>query len=235
MCGRFTRGDDKETLIRRFKLKPEAPELRPRYNIAPGQDAAVILAQPEGRVLRLMHWGLVPGWAKDKKIGYRMINARSETLAEKPAFKSAFKRRRCLIPADGFYEWRKAAAKGRPKQPFRFVLADGAGFAFAGIWESWTDPEGGELHSFCIITTTANELVARVHERMPVILPPSAESAWLEASGEHPAELMELLKPYPAQAMRRYSVSPLVNSPQNDSPELIEPQPEQGGLFGGQD
>ena len=232
MCGRFTRGDDKETLITRFGLKLGGPELLPRYNIAPGQDAAVILQEDDGRVLKLMHWGLVPHWAQDAKIGFRMINARAESLDRKPAYKSAFKRRRCLIPADGFYEWIKPAAKGRPKQPLRFTLRDGAVFSFAGIWESWTKPDGAKLESFSIITTTANELVAKIHERMPVILPPRAEAAWLETGPEESAGLLELLAPYPAQKMRSYPVSSRVNSVRNEGPDLIEPQAMQADLFG---
>ena len=231
MCGRFSRSDDQDALIRRFDLKPETPELFPRYNIAPGQKAAVIIMEHDGRGLKLMHWGLVPHWAKDKNIGFRMINARSETLDRKPAFKTPFRHSRCLVPADGFYEWIKPAAKGQAKQPMRFILADGASFAFAGIWTTWQNPEGGELASFSIITTTANELISPVHERMPVILDPEAEAAWLETPSAEAGGLLELLKPYSAQAMRAFAVSTRVNSAQNEGPELIEPQAVQADLF----
>jgi putative SOS response-associated peptidase YedK len=166
--------------------------------------------------MSIQRWGLVPHWAKDIKIGYKMINARSETILEKPSFRTAFKKRRCLIPADGFYEWKKEGADNKAKQPFHFGMKDDSLFAFAGIWEQWKSPEGTVLETCAILTTTPNELVADVHDRMPVILPPTQYELWLSAEPERVAQLQNLLVPFAADAMKRYPVSSMVNSPKND-------------------
>ena len=200
--------------------------LRPRYNVAPSQDVAVVLAAGEGRTLAMLRWGLIPAWAKDQAIGHKLINARSETAAEKPSFRSAFRARRCLIPADGFYEWRR---EGKTRQPWLFGLRGGAPFAFAGLWERWTVPEdaaltgslaerspGDEVETCTILTTAANETVAPVHGRMPVILPGDTYGPWLE--GKDVA-----LAPYPADDMTAHPVSALVNRPTNDDPRCVEP------------
>ena len=200
--------------------------LRPRYNVAPSQDVAAVRANDEGRTLAMLRWGLIPAWAKDSAIGHRLINARSETAPEKPSFRSAFRHRRCLIPADGFYEWKR---EGKTRQPWLFGLSDGKPFAFAGLWESWTVPQGAALtgslaergpgdavETCTILTTAANETVAPVHGRMPVILPPEIYDPWL-AGKDVP------LAPYPADAMTAHPVSTLVNRPANDDPRCVEP------------
>lgn len=171
--------------------------------------------------LSLMRWGLIPSWAKDTAIGNRMINARAETLAEKPSFRKAFEKRRCIVPADSFFEWRKT--NGKTKIPVRFVLKSREPFAFAGLWETWRKPDGQELRSFTIITTAANDLLRPIHDRMPVILRQSDEGKWLDPSAADAAKLTLLLAQYPAEAMESYDVSTLVNSPRNDVPECIAP------------
>lgn len=225
MCGRFTLMADAETLRQAFELD-SAPDLTPRYNVAPTQPVAgVIAASAEAgsdkkRALEIFRWGLIPSWAKDPAIGNRMINARAETLAEKPAFRAALKRRRCLILADGFYEWK---AEGRKKTPIFIQLKDGDPFAFAGLWEVWQSPEGDLIKSCTLITTTPNALMEKIHDRMPVILPPPAYDTWL-APGELPAaKLDSLLKPFAASKMKAAAVSTLVNNPANDLPECIVP------------
>jgi putative SOS response-associated peptidase YedK len=192
----------------------------PRFNVAPTQPVAV-LADAESKKAEWMRWGLIPSWAKDESIGSRLINARSETLLEKPSFRNAFNKRRCLVLADGFYEWQKGAgAKGR-SQPYYFKRADGKPFAFAGLWEFWKSPEGEPVRSCTIITCAANACVAPVHERMPVMLSDQALWDWLD---NVPAEkLTGLLKPYPPEAMTRYPVAALVNRPELDMPDLIQP------------
>ncbi|HEX9029364.1 MAG TPA: SOS response-associated peptidase, partial [Anaerolineales bacterium] len=167
-------------------------------------------------------WGLIPSWAKDPSIGSRLINARADTLAEKPSFRSAYRRRRCLIPATGFYEW-KANPGSKTKTPMYITLASGKPFAFAGLWENWHSPDGSQVLSCTIITTEPNELMAGIHNRMPVILPEEAYAVWLDANDRGPDELNPLLKPFPAEQMAAYPVSRQVNSPQVDSPELILP------------
>ena len=200
--------------------------LRPRFNVAPSQDVAVVRANDDGRTLAMLRWGLIPAWAKDHAIGYKLINARSETAAEKPSFRAAFRHRRCLIPADGFYEWRREC---KTRQPWLFGLRDGSPFAFAGLWECWTVPAdaaltgslaerstGDAVETCTILTTAANETVAPVHGRMPVILPPDAYGPWL--AGEDVA-----LAPYPTDDMTAHPVSTLVNRPANDDPRCVEP------------
>ncbi|MCU1285310.1 MAG: hypothetical protein JWO13_1660 [Acidobacteriales bacterium] len=196
------------------------PDYSPRYNISPSQSVFAIrqdAAQP-ARMLSKLRWGLVPFWAKDLAIGYKMINARSETGLDKPAYRDSFKKRRCLIPADGFYEWKKV---GKEKHPYNFGMADDSVFAFAGIWDTWKSPDGTSVESCSILTTTPNALVQDVHDRMPVILDRDDYEQWLDPGVKEPGTLTELLKPFPAKQMRRYPVSQIVNSPKNDKPECI--------------
>jgi putative SOS response-associated peptidase YedK len=202
-------------------LFPEAATPEPRYNIAPTQTVATVRA-PSGidkREFAFLRWGLVPSWADDPAIGNRLINARSDTAASKPSFRSAFKHRRCLVLADGFYEWQKLGSK---KQPHYFRLRDGKPFAFAGLWERW-EKLGPPVESCTILTTEANDVLRPVHERMPVILDPKDYNLWLDPSPQKPEALQALLRPYPAAEMNGYPVSPLVNNPRNDSPRCIEP------------
>jgi putative SOS response-associated peptidase YedK len=220
MCGRFTLFLDAETLQDEFGLAEVQPEYGPHYNLAPTQPVAVI-TNAQNRRMDFMRWGLVPYWAKDPSIGSKMINARSETIQEKPSFKNAFQKRRCLIPADGFYEWLRGVPGKSTSTPFYFHLANRGPFAFAGLWEFWKSPEGEELRTCTIITTSANELVAKVHERMPVILTGDNMNAWLLPAPSD--QLMALLKPYPPELMASYPVSRAVNSPDRDSPELVAP------------
>lgn len=220
MCGRYTLSK-LEQLLRQFPGILELPaELVGRFNIAPTQAVPVVADASPDR-LQFMHWGLVPSWAKDPSIGSRMINARSETVAEKPAFRAALKRRRCLIPADGFYEWRKQA-DGKTKTPMYIRLKTGEPFAFAGLWETWHDPAGGELVSCTVLTTSPNALMESIHDRMPVILPSDAYAAWLSRE-ENVDAVTPLLRPYPADEMEAYAVSRRVNSPRNDDSRLLEP------------
>jgi putative SOS response-associated peptidase YedK len=206
MCGRFTLITPTARLTEQFELSGELPEVKPSYNIAPTQQIATVAANSEGeRKLRELHWGLVPRWSKDPEIGNRMINARAETVAEKNSFKSAFKKRRCLILADGFYEWQRNRSGSGPKQPYYLRLETGTPYAFAGLWESWEgeDSQGHKrtIHSTTIITTEANELVGEIHHRMPVILPPEAYPTWLDTSVQATEDLMPLLTPCPSEAM----------------------------------
>ncbi|HBL16889.1 MAG: hypothetical protein A2X36_01860 [Elusimicrobia bacterium GWA2_69_24] len=218
MCGRYTQTAGLDVLRDRFLLDQVPAEVLPRYNIAPGQDAPVVLTR-KARCLEALRWGLIPGWAKNPAIGSRLINARCETALEKPAFRQALERRRCLVPADGFYEWKGV---GRAKLPFRFHRRDKEPFAFAGIWDAWKDPEGPELRTFAILTTEANSSVRPVHPRMPVILYPEDEAAWLDAAAT-PEDLLDGLAPYPPDALTAYPVSRRLNSAQNDDRSLIEP------------
>ena len=218
MCGRYTQTADPAKLTQRFRLEPPNSDIIRRYNIAPTQNAPVIANDAPQR-LRLMRWGLIPSWAKDETIGNRMINARAETLAEKPSFKKPLERRRCLVLADGFYEWRKVAA--RAKIPVRIVLKSREPFAFAGLWDVWRDPEEHDIPTFAIITTAANELLEPIHDRMPVILRPEDEEKWLDPKPTDPVKLNPFLKPYPAEEMESYDVSPIVNSPRNDVPKCV--------------
>jgi putative SOS response-associated peptidase YedK len=219
MCGRFTLTTNLGAIAKRFGVARFLEEVGPRYNIAPTQ--TVIVVNDDGaRHLTQMRWGLIPSWAKDPAIGNRMINARAETVATKPAFRVALRKRRCLIPADGFYEWQPV---GRRKQPVYIALTSRESFGFAGLWEAWTAPDGQEIKSCTIITTEANELLKPIHDRMPVILTREAEGLWLDPKVQDPAILLPLLTPYPAEEMEAYPVSTQVNSPANDGPECIEP------------
>ena len=207
-----------------FQLKT-TPYVEPRFNIAPTQPVATITATleaPEPQ-FQLLRWGLIPSWAKDPAIGNRLINARAETVAEKPSFRAAFKRRRCLILADGFYEWQRQANR-KMKQPYYFFLEQHQPFAFAGLWEHWTDPNsGGELQTCTILTTDSNELMQPIHNRMPVILAPEHYETWLDPSYYNPGELEGMLGPYNSEKMGCYAVSTIVNKPQNDVPDCIKP------------
>ena len=221
MCGRYTLRTAAEEIAAAFGVE-EMPAVEARYNIAPTQSVLSIRQSPGGREARWLKWGLIPSWAKDTAMGARLINARSETVAEKPAFREAFKQRRCLIPADGFYEWQRRDGK---KQPFYFRLRDERPFGFAGLWEKWRSPEGEVIESCAILTTEANELLRPVHDRMPVILHPEDYQLWLEEDARQRALLKELLRPYPAEEMLAYPVSATVNSPSNQGRSLIEELP----------
>jgi putative SOS response-associated peptidase YedK len=216
MCGRFTRRKPAKALAEHFGV--EVPETQPSFNIAPTQNVLAIRGEGAGRDAVWLKWGLVPTWAKDPSVGARLINARSETVAEKPSFREAFRKRRCLIPADGFYEWRR---EGKGKQPYFFRLRDDRPFGFAGLWERWEGKSGEILNTCTILTTAANEVLRPVHDRMPVILHPEEYSLWLQADEREQAMLKEMLRPYPAEEMIAHPVSPLVNSPSNRGPELI--------------
>lgn len=218
MCGRFTLSQSAAAIASAFHLN-EVPNLEPQYNIAPTQTVATIQqTEPNQRQLKMLRWGLIPAWAKDAAIGARLINARSETVNEKPSFRSAFRQRRCLIVADGFYEWQRQAGK---KQPFHIRLQNGQPFAFAGLWEHWQSPEGELIESCTILTTEANDLLRPIHDRMPVILEPEVYDVWLDLTAAQPDKLQQLLHPYPAKAMTAYAVSTKVNKPTNNTPECI--------------
>lgn len=222
MCGRFTLTVDADSIQTHFPWLEHIPhQIAPRYNIAPTQPIAVVPNDGRNAVDHFV-WGLIPFWAKDPSIGNRMINARSETLAEKNSFKNAYRRRRCLVLADGFFEWANIAGQ-KAKQPFYFRMEDGAPFAFAGLWEEWNSPEGSQLKSATIITTEPNALVKQVHARMPAILHPADFQLWLSMEEHPPAALQHLLAPYPAEEMVAFPVSTTVNSPFNDLPENIQP------------
>lgn len=226
MCGRYTLGIVLALLAERFGLFDiEAAiilNLLPRYNLSPSQIAPIITGGAT-RQLEAMRWGLIPSWAKDDSFASKMINARAETLTEKPSFRKLIDRSRVLVPSDGFFEWRQLP-NGK-KEPVRIVLQDGELFAFAGLADTWRKPDGSELKTFTIITTEANELLKPVHDRMPVILPREAESEWLDPSRKG-SDLLTLLKPYPAEEMDLYPVSSVVNNPRNDSPACVERVPE---------
>jgi putative SOS response-associated peptidase YedK len=220
MCGRFALYSDPFTLARRFEADAP-PELSPRYTVAPSQNIPIVRYEGEKRRFALARWGLIPHWAKDMKIGYSMINARAETVSSKPAFRNAFRHRRCLIPADGFYEW-QVIPGSKIKHPWFIVLADREPMAFAGLWERWGSPEGEELESCSIIVTEANEIMRPIHDRMPVILAPDDWSVWLEPEAKDAGVLQGLLKPYSAEGMAAWPVTTKVNSPRNDSLECME-------------
>jgi putative SOS response-associated peptidase YedK len=221
MCGRFTLTIDPSHLQEAFPWAMIPDDLPPRYNIAPSQPVAVIPNSGDN-TLSMYKWGLIPSWSKDSAIGDRMINARAETLAEKPSFRNAYRRRRCLILADGFYEWKQNPGM-KSKQPMYIRLKNNFPFAFAGLWELWNSPEGSEVRSCTIITTQPNTLLESIHNRMPVILPPDTYSRWLASEDQQPSQLADLLIPYPASEMIAFPVSRLVNSPLTESPNLIQP------------
>jgi putative SOS response-associated peptidase YedK len=226
MCGRFARATELERMRRLlgFEKADEAAlvELHPRYNIAPTQAVAAVRLEDGHRTLVALRWGLIPSWSKDPKLAHSLINARSETVAEKPAFRSAFKSRRCLIPATCFYEWQ--ATGGKYKQPYAIGMRDGAPFAFAGLWERWKgeDVEAEVIQSCTILTTEANAVMRPVHDRMPVILPPEHFTAWLDPHTPV-ADLHPLLRPYPAEEMEAVAVSRYVSNPRNEGPRCLSP------------
>jgi len=221
MCGRFALRTEAKSLAKQFQVT-EAPTIEARYNIAPTQSILAVKATPDGREMNWFKWGLVPSWAKDASMGARLINARSETVTEKPAFRDAFKRRRCLIPSDGFFEWQRIGSK---KQPFFFHLKDGQPFGFAGLWDSWTGEDGKIIESCTILTTTANEVLAPVHDRMPVIVHVEDYELWLDEDMRTQKLLKDLLQPYPADEITSYPVSTLVNNIRRQGADLIEQLP----------
>ena len=218
MCGRYTLKTPVETLAEEFGITGPLPEVPTRFNVAPTQEVAAVLEEDEQRKLEMLRWGLIPSWADDPAIGNRMINARSETAAQKPSFRSAFRKRRCLVLADGFYEWQKTASG---KQPYYIRMGDGSPFAFAGLWESW-GKYGEEVRSCTILTTEANGLVGEIHHRMPVILSAEEYDLWLDPDMGEAEPLLDLLRPYPDDVMEAYPVSRFVNSPSNDSEQCVE-------------
>ena len=219
MCGRFARSARPDVLIREFGVKKTLIDLGPAYNIAPGQDIIIVNNQGEKQLVTC-GWGFIPSWAKDASSGYKMINARAETVAEKPTFKEAFLKHRCLVIADGFFEWQKDE-KG--KMPYYIHLKSGRPFGFAGLYDTWTSPEGGSICTCTIITTDANELLAQIHDRMPVIIPKNKEDLWLDPGMQDQDILRGMLRPYPTQEMEMYPVSPKVNSPKFNSADTIKP------------
>jgi putative SOS response-associated peptidase YedK len=222
MCGRYRLSRRKQVVEEYFDCVSDAPDWAPRYNIAPTQPIPVIRQNPKEpvRKLSLMRWGLIPSWAKDSSAAASMINARSETASTKSAFRDALKSRRCLIPADGFYEW---ARTGKAKQPYCFEVNDGGLFAFAGLWDRWKDPSGSWVKTCSILTTTPNAVTAPVHDRMPVVLHPDGYDLWLDPGMQNVAAASDLLKPYDARVMRCYPVSTRINSVANDDAECSKP------------
>jgi len=229
MCGRFARYSLSRELERYFNALPPSFEIQPSYNVAPTQEIPVIVQLEDARYIKKRYWGLVPFWAKDISIGSRMINARVETLASKPAFKAALKHRRCLIPANGFFEW---AGKAGSKQPYFICSPSGEPLAFAGLFETWEDkeasPGAGPYKSCTIITTEASDSVRDIHNRMPLILKPEAYDEWLDPDNKEPAKIEELLRTGYVMELKRYPVSKLVNRVENNSKACIEPQKEAG-------
>jgi putative SOS response-associated peptidase YedK len=219
MCGRFELHSAFEVIARLFGLTSSMFAGPAGYNISPGQDIAIIVSEGSARRLTTCHWGFVPSWCKELNEGYKMINARAETVAEKPSFREAFSRHRCLVVADGFYEWKNEGGK---KRPFYVHRRDGRPFGMAGLYNLWVSPEGNTVCTSAIITTNANEELAPIHDRMPVILPMDATGLWLDPDVHEKEKLLPMLKPYPADEMELYEVSTLVSSPKNDSAELIK-------------
>lgn len=219
MCGRYTLTTPLDELLAIFDVPDVAFDYQPRYNIAPTQTAPVLARDDEGRRIGLLRWGLIPFWADDPAIGNRMINARSETASSKPAFRSAFRSRRCLVLADGFFEWKK---EGEGKQPYWIHRPDGEPFTMAGLWERWQPEEGEPIYTFTILTRDATEELRSLHPRMPVVLERDRGEAWIERDRE-PAELEDLLAGPPDQGFSWHPVSTVVNSPRNDVPECVEP------------
>jgi putative SOS response-associated peptidase YedK len=222
MCGRFNQRASPKQLAAAFDV-PEPPELPLRYNIAPTQPVAAVRIRPgdNNRELVNLRWGLIPRWADDPKIGYSLINARSETVATKPSFRSSFKSRRCLIPATGFYEWQKREGS-KQKQPYHIGLKDDQPFAFAGLWDEWHKSDGEVIESFTILTTDANELMRPIHNRMPVILPRADHGAWLDPGLQDRETLTQMLRPFPPEEMSAYPISTFVNAPRNEGPQCVE-------------
>jgi putative SOS response-associated peptidase YedK len=233
MCGRYRLSRRKQLVEEYFDSVSEEEDWNPRYNIAPTQPVPVIRQNPKEpvRELSLMKWGLVPSWAPNPSVAARMINARSETASTKPAFREALKSRRCLIPADGFYEWMRT---GKAKQPYCFEVNEGELFAFAGLWDRWRDPSGNAVETCSILTTTPNAVTSPVHDRMPVILDPDSYDLWLDPGMRDVAAASDLLKPYDARLMRCYPISTRINSVVNDDEECsrcVERADTQNRLF----
>lgn len=220
MCGRFSQTAQPEQIVEHFKV--QSPLFQPRYNIAPSQSVVSIRVSPDGTGpdCVMLRWGLIPSWAKDPKIGLQCINAKAETVAEKPAFRSAFKKRRCLVLATGFYEWHVHEGT---KQPMWIGFRDSRPFAFGGLWEHWTPPTGDSLETFTILTTEPNSLMADIHTRMPVILAPEVYDQWLDPLFQQVDSLKTFLRSYPSEELIAYPVSTLVNNPRNDIPQVLEP------------
>ena len=220
MCGRYSLAVDYNVLEDRFSFTGgEQSSLGPRYNIAPTQEVLTVVAPPGmGNEPRMMRWGLIPFWAKDSSIGKHVINARAETVSVKPSFRKSFQRRRCLVVADGFYEW---GWRGMYRVPMRISLATGEPFGFAGVWEGWKSPDGEVFYSCAIITTLANAMMKSIHDRMPVIVPRQSEAVWLDPGYNDTGELTRLLGPYPSAQMDAYEVSSLINSPTNDNSKVL--------------
>jgi len=221
MCGRYSEKQDLKIVEDQLKLRlsEKAKNWKPSFNIAPSQLAPVVPSD-EPDLIDVFHFGLVPHWANDKKVGYKMINARSETLLEKPSFKPLLlNNKRCLVLADSFFEWKK---EGKEKKAFRIYLPEREVFFFAGLWSSWKDPDGEIYNSYAIITTSPNKLMEKIHDRMPVILTPEEEKVWLDPE-HNPKDLLKLLNAYPADAMDAYEISSEVNKPANNYPEILDP------------
>ena len=221
MCGRYTLFANYEDIVERFHIEAGImeEEYERSYNIAPSQSVLSVINDGSVNRLGYLKWGLVPSWAKEAKVGYKLINARAESLADKPSFRNAFRNRRCLILADSFYEWKRY---GDSKIPMRIKLKSDQLFAMAGIWEAWLSPEGRKLYTCSIITTEANEFMSQIHDRMPVILPQEDESKWLNPAVHDSSELSRLLKPFDKELMEVYEVSAALNSPKNNFADLIK-------------
>lgn len=223
MCGRFAQGDI-DAIYSKYRIKVTddlRKVIKPRYNIAPTNKVPVVVEKEKKFTLEIMKWGLVPFWAKDEKIGYKMINARSETVAEKPSYRKPFKSQRCIVPATGFYEWQNAKDK---KIPYYFKPKGEKLFAIAGLFDIWKDPDGKDLKTFTILTTEPNKMAGSIHDRMPLILEENEEKDWLDPANSDTDFLQALFDPYPADRIEFYKVSQIVNSPKNDSKEIIKPQ-----------
>lgn len=235
MCGRYVTASSPALLAERFAaVEVRVPEIEPNYNVTPRTEVPVVAVRDEHRVLDLVRWGLVPSWAKDRSVGDRMINARAETVASKPAYKRAFAKRRCILPVDGFYEWRKLPDR-KQKQPYFIFGRDREPLAFAGLWELWRDPDdeaAEKLRTCLLITTDANDFMRPVHDRMPVILPESRWEEWLDPDNHDTEHLTELLVPAPDDLLDMYPVSTQVNRPTNKGSELIARVPDEETLLG---
>jgi putative SOS response-associated peptidase YedK len=221
LCGRYTLFASMDEIVERFMVDVfEEGIYEPSYNIAPSQQVIAIINDGSRNRLGLLRWGLIPPWAKDEKIGYKTINARGETIAEKPSFRNAYRKKRCILPADSFYEWQ---SDGKSKTPMNIKLKDGGLFGLAGLWESWKSPDGKLIHSCTVVTTEANEVMKPIHDRMPVILKPDTEKIWLDPSIQEPEVLNQLIRPFDPEQMETFTVSNEVNSPKMNHEGLIVP------------
>jgi len=218
MCGRYTMHHTAQQIEVRFGISEARATTTERYNIAPTQDVPIVVEEEGARYLEMVQWGLLPAWAKDPSLGRKIINARSETIAERPAFKPALARRRCVIPSDGFYEWKTEEGA---RQPIHIRRKDGELFGFAGLWEEWKQPDGTPLRTCTIITTSPNKIMDPIHNRMPVILLPEDEATWLDVTANKPAAVLRLLRPYPTELLEAYPVDRRVNIPTIEDPTLL--------------